>query len=551
MPETKQEFIIREIPEYNWSILERLQGRKRTKLFNSFASQLKKTFSKKEIEIWTFNSAAAGGGVADLLDAFCSLSKEKNINWRWFVIKGDENFFKSTKIFHNILHGKKDLKASNGILRNYLKGIEFNVKILKNFLLPLAEKGRYKIPDIILVHDPQPLALFPLFAKRNPVLFKKYFRDTIFIWQSHIPFNISENSKLGKFLIKYINFYHQAIFHKNNKYPRLKIPIFNQNINSINPLAYINTDLNTDQGREFIDATLVKHSIRRYGSKTKFIVQNARFDPWKDPLGVIQAFCEAFKVLKKDKEKIKLILTGPIAGDDIEEAWELLKQAKKAADKFNSENRGKFIYIKPLFTKKENLTSEQWEKFLTLFFSPDRLFPHLNRFQRRALKKMHIDPRNLTDFNIHDLEINVFQTFAYILIAKSLQEGQGLAAMGAKFTGKPLIASAVGGLTPQIKDHINGILVGVDPKTREPVTDFKRFRDLTISQTKDAIIELVHNPNLAKRLGVAARRDILENYTTPRQLMDYYQIFINVKKRLMRLNVSSNQKNILRKTVCV
>lgn len=378
------------------------------------------------------------------------------------------------------------------------------------------------------------MALFPLFKERNSDLFKKYFKNTIFIWQSHIPFDISENSELGKFLIQYINFYHQAIYHRNNRYPQLKIPIFNQNVNSINPLAYYNIDLDTETGREFIDVTLVKHGIRRYGSETKFVVQIGRFDPWKDPLGVIQAFCEAFEILKKDKKTIKLILTGPIAGDDIEEAWELLKQAKEAADRFNSKKKGKFIYIKPLFTKKEDLTSKQWEKFLAFFFSPDRLFPHLNRFQRKALKKMNIDPRDLTDSNIHDLEINVFQTFAYILIVKSLQEGQGLSAMGAKLSGKPLIASAVGGLIPQIENHINGILVGINPKTKNPIATSRKFREVTISQTRDAIVELMRNPKLVKKLGIAARRDALENYTTPRQLMDYYRIFIDIKKRMIR-----------------
>lgn len=157
MPDTKQEFIVREISKYNWNILERIQGREKTKLFNSLATELKKTFSKKEINIWTFNSATAGGGVADLLDAFTSLSREKSINWHWFVIrvKRKSKFFKSTKIFHNVLQGNKDIRITDGVFKDYLKGIEFNIGALKN-LFNSAAKGKYKIPDIILVHDPQP-----------------------------------------------------------------------------------------------------------------------------------------------------------------------------------------------------------------------------------------------------------------------------------------------------------------------------------------------------------------------------------------------------------
>ncbi len=185
------ELMVRKIPKYNWEQIDKFYGKKKTKSLIHYADKLKKTLGKKNIEIWTFNSATSGGGVADLLDALLSLSKKHGINWHWFVIKGNSAFFNSTKIFHNVLHGNKKIKITNQILKNYLQGTRSNVRGLQRVLLKSAHTEKIKIPDIVLVHDPQPLALFPLFKKYYPQLFKKYFAKTIFIWQSHIPFNLS------------------------------------------------------------------------------------------------------------------------------------------------------------------------------------------------------------------------------------------------------------------------------------------------------------------------------------------------------------------------
>ena len=97
-------------------------------------------------KILTINSTAVGGGVAEILNRMVPLLKELEIDIRWEVIKGGEQFFDVTKKIHNALHGKEveigsqELEVDLETNKANIREIDFSA-------------------DVVFIHDPQPVAL--------------------------------------------------------------------------------------------------------------------------------------------------------------------------------------------------------------------------------------------------------------------------------------------------------------------------------------------------------------------------------------------------------
>ena len=68
--------------------------------------------------------------------------------------------------------------------------------------------------------------------------------------------------------------------------------------------------------------------VKQYGVRPNdpLIVQVSRFDPWKDPIGVI----EAYRIVKEEFPNVQLVLAGSMATDDPEgfHFWELADEAR-------------------------------------------------------------------------------------------------------------------------------------------------------------------------------------------------------------------------------
>jgi len=111
-----------------------------------------------------------------------------------------------------------------------------------------------------------------------------------------------------------------------------------------------------------------------------------------------------------------------------------------------------------------------------------------------------------------DLEINALQRGSTIIIQKSLREGFGLTVTEALWKGKPVIASAVGGITLQIKHNLTGILVH------------------SIEGTAYAIKNLLTNPEYARKLGENGREHVRQHYLLTRHLKDYLLLFLAIDR---------------------
>lgn len=312
------------------------------------------------------NSTAVGGGVAEMLRRVVPLLNDLGIQTNWEVIKGDEEFFEITKAFHNALQGKEEYFHED-VFKTYLKYNEMN-----NNEMDFDE-------DLIVIHDPQPAALIHWNRKRA----------NRWVWRCHIDMS-HPNLQLWDFLRPYVEQYDAAIFSSALFSPQLSIPQY-RFYPSIDPLD----DKNRDLDASYIDDVFEKYGIPR---DKPIVTQVSRYDPWKDPVGVVRAFKMARKYVD-----CRLLLVGDKAADDPETDKILEKVRAEAGDDQD-------IHI--------------------LLFSPSIA-----------------------------TEINAFQGGSDIVLQKSLREGFALTVSEALWKSRPVIGGAVGGIPAQIINGYTGLLV--------------------------------------------------------------------------------------------
>ncbi|MBI4355528.1 MAG: glycosyltransferase, partial [Candidatus Omnitrophica bacterium] len=211
----------------------------------------------------------------------------------WDVIKGGQRFFEVTKKFHNVLHGQ----AAPVTLDDFEEFLETS----RANAAELAFTG-----DILVVHDPQPIAL----------VHRKRRQDRRWIWRCHIDVS-NPNERVWRFLRRFIDRYDASIFSAPSFARRLPIRQFLVSP-SIDPLS----DKNRELEPAIIDSVLQRLQIPR---DRPLITQVSRFDRLKDPLGVIDAF-----LLVRKSFQCRLVLAGGGASDDPEGASVLADVRAKA-----------------------------------------------------------------------------------------------------------------------------------------------------------------------------------------------------------------------------
>lgn len=241
------------------------------------------------MRILELSSTPYGGGVAEMLHSSVPFLNLIGIEDEWKVIKGSKEFFEVTKTLHHLLQGKKG-KLTTEAEKVYFSAIKENVD---------ANIIDYE-PDVVFVHDPQPLALARELKRRG---WEKW------IWRCHIDISESSlrrNPKLLDFITYWAEAFDAAIFTAADfvisqwPLPKFIIPPF------IDPLS----EKNRKMSEEEIQKELEKENIE---TEKPIISQISRFDHWKDPEGVVSIYKKV-----KEKEECQLILAGGFASDDPE-----------------------------------------------------------------------------------------------------------------------------------------------------------------------------------------------------------------------------------------
>jgi trehalose synthase len=316
----------------------------------------------KDLRVANFNSTYYGGGVAETISSLTLLMNSLGLRTEWRVIQGTADFFSITKKMHNALQGGEiDLSS--------IKKEIYEQVIYENSVRNFLEH------DFVIVHDPHPLPLIEHYEKKCP-----------WIWRCHIDLS-RPDAEMWKYLRHWIDQYDAVIVSCPEYQQEMKPPqrVF---MPAINPFSIKNRRLSDKD----IDGRLAHYKIP---TDRPLVVQISRFDPWKDPEGVV----EAFKLARK-KVDARLVLLGNFATDDPE---------------------GREIF--------ESLCACQSEHVLILTSGDDTAL------------------------------VNALQTRAAVVLQKSLREGFGLTVAEAMWKGTPVIGGNVGGIRYQIENGVNGFLV--------------------------------------------------------------------------------------------
>jgi trehalose synthase len=314
------------------------------------------------LRVVNFNSTYYGGGVAEMLSSITLLMNALGIRAEWRVIQGTPDFFTITKKMHNALQGGEiDLSE--------LKMQIFEDVVHENAFRNVIDH------DFVVIHDPQPLPLIEHYAHKCP-----------WIWRCHIDLSRPDLEVWG-YLSKWVNRYDAAIL-SCREYAQVMTPPIRIFMPAINPFNLKNRQMPDEE----IDERLAHYNVP---TDLPLIVQVSRFDPWKDPQGVV----EAFRLARREVDA-RLVLLGNFATDDPE---------------------GAAIY--------ESLQEARSDEVLILPNGDDTAF------------------------------VNALQTRATVVLQKSLREGFGLTVSEAMWKGTPVIGGNVGGIRYQIEDGVNGFLV--------------------------------------------------------------------------------------------
>jgi trehalose synthase len=317
------------------------------------------------------SATAFGGGVSEILYTIVPLMRDIGLDAHWHVIFGKEEFYNATKLLHNSLQGAPEtLSDEEWALFDEINAI--NAEGLQ---------GEW---DTVIVHDPQPIGL-----RRGA---KEKGRN--WIWRCHIDLSEPNPEPIAR-LLPMIEEYDATVWHLPTYVP--------QGVNghngvkiippAIDPLSPKNMAFSPD------DAAFV---CRQFGIDVDrpLLTQVSRFDPWKDPMGVI----DAYRIVHEQIPEVQLALVGSMATDD-PEGWEFFQHTFEYADGDDD----------------------------------IKILNNLN--------------------NVGAIEVNAFQSQSDVCMQKSIREGFGLTVTEALWKGRPTIGGNVGGIPLQIADGETGFLV--------------------------------------------------------------------------------------------
>ena len=432
--------------------------------------------------VWSVNSTARGGGVAEMLRSLLAYSRGAGVDARWVVIGGEPDFFRVTKRIHNHLHG---WAGDGGPLGPAEREIyELVTSVAAEQLLTRVRPG-----DVVLLHDPQTAGLVaPVRAAGAHV-----------IWRAHIGLDLPNALARAawSFLLPYVEPAARYIFSRSafvwEGLDQAKVVVIPP---SIDPFSAKNQDLAPDTvmailgaaglvpdrhrglpafarhdgtpGRVERRAEVVETARLPDGAPT--VVQVSRWDRLKDPFGVMEAFID--RVVPSSEAH--LVLAGP----------------EPAAVSDDPEGAG---ILRACIARRDSLAPE-------------------------VRKRIHLALLPMTDAEENAAIVNALQRFGTVITQKSIAEGFGLTVSEAMWKGRPVVASRVGGIQDQIVEGESGLLV--DPE------DLDGFGD--------AVLGLLDDPPRAERIGDAARERVRSEFLGARHLEQYVALFDEVIREAAR-----------------
>jgi len=320
------------------------------------------------LRVLELSATATGGGVAEMLSSLVPLQHDLGIDVEWRLIAGDRRFFEVTKRVHNGLQG----------MAVGLRQDELDEYLRHNLAYAETLRGSW---DIIVVHDPQPAAVLSAGDRHG----------ARWIWRCHID-SSEPDPDVWRFLRPFLAAYDRLVFTIDAFVPPDGDVPVTLIAPGIDPLSSKNRELPMYLARETV-AELGVDLAR------PLMIQVSRFDPWKDPLGVVETWRRA----RSEFPALQLALVGAMAGDD-PEGWRVYREIERVT-------RGESDCL---------LLSNQ------------------------------------VGVNAH--EVNALQRVADVAVQKSIREGFGLVVSETLWKGTAMVAGRTGGIPLQLRDGETGRL---------------------------------------------------------------------------------------------
>ena len=424
---------------------------------------------------WNVNSTAAGGGVAEMLQTLVHYARGAGVDARWLVLHGTPAFFTVTKRIHNCLHGFPGDACGFG---------DADRQAYEAALAPVAAAlcERVRPGEVVLLHDPQTAGLVPALVRHGARV----------AWRCHVGTDTPNQYTAGAwaFLRPWLAEAHAHVFSRAAYVPdwlRAQgawiIPP------SIDPFAVKNLPMSRARVRAIVGALGVAGPVPADGTaeyergdgttgtigreplmvrggpppprRAPLVVQVSRWDRLKDMSGVMTGFVQATRRLGH----VHLALVGP------------------SVEGVSDDPEGAAVYAECV---------EQW-----------RALPPPAR-ARVALVTLPMD-----DVQENAAMVNAIQRHAAVVVQKSIQEGFGLTVTEAMWKRRPILASAVGGISDQITHDVHGLLVH-DPHDHD---EFAAH-----------LCALLQHRGNARRLARNAYRRCVTQFLPPRHLTQYVEL---------------------------
>jgi trehalose synthase len=401
--------------------------------------------------IWNINSTASGGGVAEMLAVLVGYSRGAGLDARWLVMQGDAEFFAITKRIHNRIHGVKgdDGELGPAEAERFERTTAENAARLREQVQP---------GDVVLLHDPQTAGLCHAVRELGAKV----------VWRCHIGADHDDQwtQQAWSFLLPQLADADAFVFSRAQYAPR-GLPAARIHVipPSIDPFSPKNQNLDRDQ----LDRIIEQVGLFTYDGRASMtghgpldptlplVIQVSRWDHLKDMYGVMKGFADGVV----GRVDANLALVGPsVAGvaDDPEGAEVLLE------------------------------CIDGWQSL------PPQVRAHIR-----------LVSLPMEDVEANALMVNALQRSSTVVVQKSLAEGFGLTVAEAMWKGRPVVASAVGGIVDQVAPG-TGVLLD-DPR------DLDAFGR--------AVADLLERPDEAARLGANACEHVVDNFVGDRHLLRY------------------------------
>jgi len=451
--------------------LNKLIGPDRSETLAAAAGRVRANLDDRTV--WNVNTTSNGGGVAEMLAMLVPYARALGARARWAIVEGDSEFFRITKRLHHRLHGSPGDggELGEGERRHYDRVLAANAANLLELLTP---------GDVVILHDPQTAGLAPVLTARGYPC----------AWRCHIGADVRSSliDEGWSFLRADIETCQVAVFSRRAYIPPWVAPDRARvTMPCIDPLAAKNRPLPDAAAHDVLrwiglaggsvpgavevprpdgsHLTLQHHAEVLADAPppppdAPMVVQVSRWDPLKDMVGVLEGF--ARHVGTRVGGDAHLALVGPQTDgvSDDPEGGEVWRRCRVA-----------------------------WEGLAPAARSRIRLvaLPTADREENAVM-------------------VAAIQQRAAVVCQKSLVEGFGLTVAEAMWKRRPVVASAVGGIADQIVDGRDGLLVH-DPR------DLQTFGD--------AVAGLLEQPELASRLGEAARERVRTTFLPDRNLLQW------------------------------